>query len=845
MGTSDHHLSSSARDYRRGVLALLTLVACVCPAASADDGPKAFAVPKEVQAALTAFCVDCHGETGKGNVRLEDLEKLKPNVRLDLLNKVQDQLFYKMMPPASAEQPIEKEARVLSEWVRTELRRHKASKLDDRLPYPDAGNYVDHVALFDGSNRDKPFTPARRWLVSPQIFEERLLDVFKLEGREREQFKRTGFHGVTNPFVLPDHAGVRYYDLTVLDGGHLLVMLTNAEWIATKQIQAVRIKAGDAKGGATDDPKDRWYPKTTPAAFEAIIAKKGAPTDDDIRAAVQSQFDCVLRRSATESEAKAYVQFTRDAVQLGGNTEGLRQMLKAVLLESEFVYRLEFGTGKADEFGRKALVPREAADAIAYALGDRGPDAPLLKAARDGRLNSKADYEREVLRLLDDKSYYAGVVDRSLGLYPSTVATHPRLVRFFREFFGYPTAVKVFKDVKRASGHYVNADRGSTQTPGHLIDEADTLVDWALTRDKAVFETLLTTDRYFVYHNVSNEKGAQQIAAWKTAYELLKNTDWKKNPDAVAADHQETIKKYLDPKGLPGGSPGSRAHDNSLTRYMTHFDHTFGKGHNPFTILPWAHGNQYWHAPIYNLPKMPGRGGQYGDGDDLDYQPVQPFALPNRKGLLTHPAWLVAFSANTHSDPIRRGRWIREKLLAGVVPDVPITVDAKIPDDPPHTLRERVHSATQGATCAKCHSRMNQLGYPLEAFDDFGRYRTAESLEHPDNLLRQRKGNDADVYKTKPIDPTGKLDGTGDPKLDGTVTDAFDLIDRLARSERVRQSIIRHAFRFFMGRNELPSDSQTLIDADRVYVKSGGSFKAVVVSLLTSDSFIYRKQAGN
>ena len=66
-------------------------------------------------------------------------------------------------------------------------------------------------------------------------------------------------------------------------------------------------------------------------------------------------------------------------------------------------------------------------------------------------------------------------------------------------------------------------------------------------------------------------------------------------------------------------------------------------------------------------------------------------------------------------------------------------------------------------------------------------------------------------------------------------------IDRLAKSPRVRQSIIRHAFRFFMGRNEMLSDSRTLMEADKAYVQSEGSFKAVVVSLLTSDSFLYRK----
>ncbi|MBC8003418.1 MAG: DUF1585 domain-containing protein [Opitutaceae bacterium] len=77
--------------------------------------------------------------------------------------------------------------------------------------------------------------------------------------------------------------------------------------------------------------------------------------------------------------------------------------------------------------------------------------------------------------------------------------------------------------------------------------------------------------------------------------------------------------------------------------------------------------------------------------------------------------------------------------------------------------------------------------------------------------------------------------------MDGPVKDAFDLIDRLGKTNRVRQSIIRHAFRFYMGRNEMLSDSQTLIAADKAYLESGGSFEAVIVSLLTSDSFMYRK----
>jgi len=48
-------------------------------------------------------------------------------------------------------------------------------------------------------------------------------------------------------------------------------------------------------------------------------------------------------------------------------------------------------------------------------------------------------------------------------------------------------------------------------------------------------------------------------------------------------------------------------------------------------------------------------------------------------------------------------------------------------------------------------------------------------------------------------------------------------------------------FAIFFGRNETLADSKTLIAADRAYVESGGSFKALLISLLSSDSFIYRK----
>ena len=805
--------------------------------------PAPFQVPEKTAALLQEYCLDCHEDgTEKGEIRLDNLHEIPLQARLDLMNRALEQIYLKQMPPKKKDQPTEEERNELGGWIWKELHAHNASKLEEKLRYPSYGNYVDHEKLFSGTIQQAAYTPARRWLINPMIFDERVRDVFGLQGRDRN----TPLVGVTNPFILPDNSGVRDYDIGLLDGGSLLVMLSNAEWIASKQIRPARVKAGEIGANDFPDPKDRWSPRTCPVEFETVILKKSPPGDDELRAAIAKQFELVLRRTPTEIEASKYLELSRTAVELAGNSEGLRQMLKAVLLESEFLYRQEWGAGEPDQHGRKMLSPREAAYALSYAMGDLGPDATLLAAAAEGRLNTREDFRREVTRLLEDKNYYRGSVDNAFttGKVTSHVTSHPRIVRFFRDFFGYPNATKVFKDRERSNGYYLNPDRGTLATPGFLVNEADRIVDWHLQKDQNVFETLLSSDQYFVYHNRSNEEGAKIIQEWREFYEHVKKLDWRNKPEEVLTQNVAFISARPSLRGLEPKGPGQ------LKNYMLFFEEYFGNGMTPFTTIPWAHGYTFHHSPFYNLPPTPDIG-RYGDWRTTkikepppqkfwDYPTQQPFRIANRKGILSHPAWLIAHSQNTATDPVRRGRWVREKLLAGRVPDVPITVDAVIPEDHTKTLRSRLDGVTLKQECWKCHEYMNPLGLPFEIYDDFGRLRQAEPLEHVDNIVGKQDGR-YPIYKTLPVNASGTLDSTGDPKLDGDVKDALDMIDRLAKSPRARQSIIRHAFRFYLGRNEMLSDSQTLIDADNAYVKSGGSFRAVIVSLLTSDSFLYRK----
>ena len=192
---------------------------------------------------------------------------------------------------------------------------------------------------------------------------------------------------------------------------------------------------------------------------------------------------------------------------------------------------------------------------------------------------------------------------------------------------------------------------------------------------------------------------------------------------------------------------------------------------------------------------------------------------------------------------MRRGRFIRERLLGGTVPDLPIGVAAMIPDEKTRTLRDRVESATKAEQCWKCHQHMDDLGLPFEASDHYGRLTAEEKVLDRDATAANvdKKGKPlGDVLRGVPAVTTGLIAHTGDAKLEGAVKTPQELITRIANSDRARQVFIRHVFRYFMGRNESLADAATLQAADKAYVASGGSFKALLASLLTSDSFLKR-----
>lgn len=776
------------------------------------DEPKLVSDTFETNASsfLHTYCIDCHGpDNQEADLRFDQIgHDLSDSKTAQIWSDIFAQVQFVEMPPSDSDQPSAEQRSRFVKLIEAELARFNAGfGLKEKMLLPQYGNYVDHNSLFDGSIEEMPFTPARLWRQRPFIYDEVWEKAYgrapwysvKIGGTGNHLIERGPHKGkllahryfadakYANPFFEFVHhaSGFTDYATIVADQSSLEALMLNAETMAEIMTmgQKVRVvtqvknkgsRTGNNEamfvGGVTTSANE--YRGRVPVIFRQIMNSDGSVTLNDFREALDVAFNLFLRRTPDEQEYDHYWVnvFQKNATL--GNTMALQAVLMYVTLSPEFVYRMELGLGETDPHGRRFLAPQELVHAINYALQNKPAfgiddietidvytkksEAPIRKTMstprpawaaghsrlveemRQGKLSTREDVERVVRQMLDVKKSQRSINHNRTYL----TTANPRVIQFFREFFGYYKAGEVFKDVdkfqKRDGFKHFNSG-----TASKLSYDTDSLIQHILAEDKNVLYELLTTDKVIVsYWNGKNSK------------------------DQIKKARGE--QKYVE----------------------TH------------------------HLQAYNLDPFEMA---YETGDSGKVLAV---SRDQRCGILTQPSWLVAHSGNFDNDPVRRGKWIREKLLAGTVLDIPVTVDAQIPEDEHKTLRERF-SVVNEAECYRCHRKMNPLGMPFESFNHVGRWRANE--------------------KNKPVDVSGSIRFTGEPSIEGDVQGVREMMEKLASSDRVRQSFIRHVFRFWMGRNEMLSDSKTLMAMDKTYVESQGSFRELLVCLLTSDSFLYRK----
>jgi hypothetical protein len=200
------------------------------------------------------------------------------------------------------------------------------------------------------------------------------------------------------------------------------------------------------------------------------------------------------------------------------------------------------------------------------------------------------------------------------------------------------------------------------------------------------------------------------------------------------------------------------------------------------------------------------------------------FEDSDRAGILTQPGLMSLLAHPDQSAPVQRGKFVREQLLCQLLPPPPPDVDTTPPDpDVNATTRERFRQHSSDPRCGGCHRLLDTVGFGLEGFDQFGRFRT-------------------DEYGI-PVDTSGNVVDSGDPNLDGTFNGAVELAGKLAVSPQVEACLATQWFRYGMGRAEQNADLCSLERVKTDFAEAGGDFRELLVLLATTDAFRYRAVA--
>ena len=99
---------------------------------------------------------------------------------------------------------------------------------------------------------------------------------------------------------------------------------------------------------------------------------------------------------------------------------------------------------------------------------------------------------------------------------------------------------------------------------------------------------------------------------------------------------------------------------------------------------------------------------------------------PNRGGILGHASILALTSSYMDTSPVKRGKYVLDTLLGTPPPEPPPNVGVlseEVAELKDLSFREKIAMHSRNEYCRGCHSRIDPIGFSLENFDYFGRWR--------------------------------------------------------------------------------------------------------------------------
>lgn len=214
----------------------------------------------------------------------------------------------------------------------------------------------------------------------------------------------------------------------------------------------------------------------------------------------------------------------------------------------------------------------------------------------------------------------------------------------------------------------------------------------------------------------------------------------------------------------------------------------------------------------YATPRLAKHYGLKPNGSGLSRYDVSKVAA--RGGLLTQGSVLTI--GGDDASMVTRGLFVLKDVLRGTVGDPPPGLDtAPVPSKPGLSQRIIAEKRIGNVSCGGCHSKFEPLAFGLEKFDGLGAFH--EKDEHA-NQLRA----DGEIL----------FPGAAEPVK---YKSSAELMDLLAGSDRVRETITWKVTQFALGRPLVAMDAGTVKRIHETAQKEGGTYPALITAIVMSD----------
>lgn len=210
-------------------------------------------------------------------------------------------------------------------------------------------------------------------------------------------------------------------------------------------------------------------------------------------------------------------------------------------------------------------------------------------------------------------------------------------------------------------------------------------------------------------------------------------------------------------------------------------------------------------------------------GDDFRMVKVPPGV--HRGGVATQASVLTITSNGTRTSPVKRGVWVMKTLL-GTDPGLPVAnagdIPPKVPGADKATVRERLSIHREKAQCARCHDKIDPLGFALENFNAAGEWREQEGFGYKGRIER----NDPKIDASATL-----LDGTQFVGVDGLQSEL------LKQQDLFLNALANRVYTYALGRELGLADAPEVKAAAAHMKKNGTTLRSLIRFIVGSKEF--------